>query len=256
MLKHQSLKFAAILNLAFYLVLMLAASPNAQAKLYNFGTLDVQPVAREGAQNQSWFVEYLQPGQQLQEQLRISNFSAEPKELMVYAADSNASETQTFSVKTSQETSEDIGEWIKLPTQSLSLAAGESKILSVNFILPKNAGVGLHSGAVIVREKGQPGSDQFNNIEKEKGVRVYLNVTGPAITKSEITKFQLTESPSAITATVNLANLGTTDTTGTYDLNLTTITGDLFENAHFEDKVKPATAETHRISMAKPRIGF
>ncbi len=257
MLTRQTLKFAAILNLALPVILMLVTSPMAEAKLYDFATLDVQPVAREGAQNKSWFVEYLQPGQQLQEKLLVSNLSTENKELEIYVADSNESKNQNFSVKTPQEKSEDIAEWITLPTQSLSIAAGETKILSVNFILPKNAGVGLHSGAIMVREKAQAlNNGAETNIAIEKGVRVYLNVTGSAITKAEIKNFNLTESPKTLTTDITLKNLGTTDFNSSYDLELTTITGNLFQSVHFEDKVKPTTTETHSINMAKPSFGL
>ena len=156
-----------------------------KAAYYNLGSLDVVPIPHDGAQNRSWFVEFLKPNQEIQEQLRISNFSSAAKNLEIYVADATDSQNSNFLVHDRTEKQDDLNNWVNLPTRTLNLQGGESRIISVNLKLPDNAGIGLHSGAIIVREKTS------DNIAMEKGVRIYLNVTGFAVTKTQIKKSPL-----------------------------------------------------------------
>ena len=112
-----------------------------------------------------------------QETLQVSNFSSETKELAVYAADAAGDGAGGFFAKGVGQTSEDLAGWIDLPVRHLSLEPGESRILSVNFYPPQNAGVGLHTGAIIVREtKEKYIGEDTSRLYMEKGVRVYITI--------------------------------------------------------------------------------
>lgn len=238
----------AIITAATILTALL--SPVAAASFYNTGSLDVQPVLRDGAQNHSWFVEYLKPGQSFQEQIRISNFSTETKNLNVYVADSTDSENANFFVRDPNQKQDDIKDWTNLPLQKLTLQGGESRIVSVNLQLPKNAGIGLHSGAIVVREKNA------GNVYMEKGVRVYLNVVGPAITAGQIQQANLSETASELSLQTKTINLGTTDFKINYGLKLKPIFGESINSENQIEKVKPQTSATSTVSMAKPTFGI
>ena len=65
---HKTKTKIQILAIVAAATLLLAFSGTANASSYNFGTLDVQPVEKNGATTDEWFVEYLKPGENRQEQ--------------------------------------------------------------------------------------------------------------------------------------------------------------------------------------------
>ena len=234
---------------------LMISMPSANAAYIDFGTLDVHPVVKTDAVSKDWFIEYLKPGQKQQEQIEISNFSNTAKELKLYLADADVNEGSTFYAKSPDQTSEDLNEWIGLPTDTITLKGGESKKLSVNFNIPKNAGVGLHSGAVMVREVVNPNSES-QSFAIEKGVRVYLNITGPAITKAETTNIQSFNKAGQISTNLETKNLGTTDYKVKASVRLENIFGQTVSETSNEIKIRPGQQKEMALSIEKPVFGI
>ncbi len=232
----------------------------ANTQFYNFGTLDIRPVQSQnaaGAINADWFIEYLKPGEQKQEMIQISNFSAQPKTLTIYSADTIKNEGKNFFTNSYEKPINDISKWITLPTENIILKSGESKIFSVNFKLPKTAGIGMHTGAIIVREThGQESSADFNNISIEKGVRIYLNVVGPIITTATPLNITSTVSSGTYSLNVQTLNPGTTDFTSAYNLQLKDVYGISHATANSTIKITPQSNQIETLSIQKPAYGL
>ncbi len=224
----------------------------AHAGYYNLGTLDVAPVIEDGAVANEWFVEYLKPGESRQEKIRISNFGTDTLTLGVYTADTSKNHESEFFAKNPGQLSDDMAGWIRLPSETITLKGGQSKIISANFIIPENAGVGLHTGAVIVRNLNV----EQDNIVYEKGIRVYLNVTGPVVTSFGNTNFSLSQKAGAMTAGITTANTGTTDIVTDFDLELKDVFGTTVETVHSEKRVKPGTEGITTLALEKPQFGY
>lgn len=231
------------------IVWSIAALPAANAAFYNFGTLDVKPIHAGEAVNQDWFVEYLAPGQQKQQAIQISNFAPEAKELSIYPADTATNEGKTFQTKNVHENSDDLADWIHLPVQKITLQSGESRILSTNFIIPENAGVGLHTGAIIVRENG-------SEFSIEKGIRVYMNVTGPAIENGYVDAISSTQTGSEYQLNVGTANAGTVDFKADYTLQVQDIFGETHQTISANSRTEPQTTKQTTLSFQKPAFGL
>ena len=247
--------FKKALQLAIFssIIWSFTLAPIANAAFYNFGTLDVRPAHGENAE---WFIEYLKPGEQKQQTIQISNFAAETKNLTIYATDTATNEGTNFYTKSYAQSSTDVAEWIALPVNQLTLESGESKVLSVNFALPENAGVGLHTGAIIVRENRPSGEKGFENMTIEKGVRVYLNVVGAAITEGNIQNAWASDSFSQYSLNVETQNLGTTDFQKAYTLELKDLFGTTYSKATQESRTEPQTSSISTLSIEKPSYGF
>jgi hypothetical protein len=231
--------------------LCLALSPLAQARYINMGELDVAPAGRASG-NSEWFIEYLRPGGQIQKQIRISNFDVKPKNIEIYASDTDTDDGRNFFVKTPQESGGDLAGWIRLPASRLTLAAGETRILSVNILAPENAGVGLHTGAVMVRETGTA----EDNLSIEKGVRVYLNITGPVITSAETKDLSLSRTAGQISLQVKTTNTGTTDYPASYTLRAENLLGTEIDTSMAEASIKPGTTDVSTLSLPQPSFGL
>ena len=195
-------------------LLSLIGLNSVNAAYYNLGTLDVKPVSGE------WFVETLQPGQAKQQQMQISNFSGEEMDLVIYVADAGANGEGEFFAKSIEQTSEDLVNWVNLPVKHLSLGPAESKILSVNFQLPENAGIGLHTGAIIVRETREKNlGEKTSRFFMEKGIRIYLTVSGTPIENSKVSAPELKTAADESEFTFIVKNTGNTDIKTDYSLN-------------------------------------
>jgi hypothetical protein len=244
-------------SILLILALSLTVASNANAGIINTGTLDVSPV---NGGSSGWFTKYLAPGESSQEKIRISNFDDKAKDLEIYVSDAGTADTAAqsasaqplFFAKSQTEKSDDIAGWIKLPTPELTLAQGESAILSVNFTTPKNAGVGLHTAAIIVREKTDT---SYGQIAVEKGVRVYLNVTGTAIAGSEVTTASVLQKTDAVTLSITTTNTGTIDRLSSYGLSMEEIFGNSVLSSKTGTRIKPSTSATDEISVRKPAFG-
>jgi|GEM_PF-1990692 len=240
--------------------------PKANASYYDFGTLDVRPVTEN-----NWFVESLKPGEKKQEQLMISNFSSRPKELILYVADAEGKDNN-FIAKSLEQKSEDIISWIKLPTAHLILPSGQSRILSVNFDLPNNAGVGYHTGAIIVRELNNktPGT---TSLIIEKGVRVYLNVPGISNPQIEIASLNLGQQDNLTNLRLTLKNTGNTDIRTNYSIGYSNLLqtptakaspkdatagadDNLSEPSPGKILIKPGEEKTITLSTEQPSFGL
>jgi hypothetical protein len=223
----------------------------ANAGYYNLGMLDVSPVGKDSAQNNEWFVEYLNPGQTMQEKIRVSNFSPVQTKLLLYVSDAGTTEDKFFA-KNPAEKSDDIASWIHLPAESITLEGGQSKILSVNLVTPKNAGVGLHTAAIIVRDI--TGGEK--EVAFEKGVRVYMNIVGPAITKAQNTSYSFSPAGAEINANVTTKNLGTTDFAANSKFEIKDIFGQTVNTVSQETRVKPETQKDTVLTLSKPYFGI
>jgi len=231
----------------------------------------------DASSDPNWFIEYLRPGEKKQEQIRISNFGPTAKNLEIYVSDaiSAVSESKTnppattaisntnkitssgyepsFYAKPRSEKSDDIAEWIHLPAKKITLEAGESKILSVNIITPKNAGVGLHTAAIIVKETAETA---YGKIAIEKGIRVYMNILGEIINDARPIAAALFQEPSAITLRVTTANNGTVDNLAQYKLSAYELFGNNTISAENVTRIKPGTVGTNEITITKPTFGI
>ena len=244
------------LSLLLTLALSLTVASNADAKIINTGTVVIAPV---NGNDSGWFTKYLAPGESSREQIRISNIGDKTKKLEIYVSDAanapaqSATAQPSFFAKSQTEKSDDIAGWIRLPAEELTLAAKESAILSVNFITPKNAGVGLHSAAIIIREKTDTA---YGQIAIENGVRVYLNITGTALAKSEINNSVISQNADSLVLKINTANTGTVDHLSSYRLELNEIFGNSVTAAQTGTRIKPGTAATDEITIKKPAFGI
>lgn len=230
----------------------LAATPAFAATPYlDIGTLDIRPL-----KDNDWFVEYLERGEKSQQLFQVSNFSAETRTISLYTTDLTKNENKNFFVKKPDQISDEVAPWIQLPTNQITLLAGESQILSANFITPNNAGVGLHQGAIIARENRIDPNAPYQNIAIEKGIRVYLTIKGPAIIQSEITNANFSTSPKTFQSGITIKNTGTVDLKQTYQLALNNLYGEETFKTEATSRITPETQKTINLTAPKPTFGL
>lgn len=240
-------QFSRIKLLGIVVTLLLPFTTQA-ASLINLGTLDVKPVIGGEYINLN-----LTPGQSVQQQLRISNFSPNPMHLQIYVADAAENSAHSFVANNQNKLSRDVSPWISLPAQQLDLASGATKILSVNIQTPTNAGVGLHTGAIMVSQKI---SGQDDNIVVEKGVRIYANVKGTAVPAISLAAGQTSQSDLFLNYSGSLSNSGNTDLNGSFTLKLLDQNNQVVGTQEQSAYLKPGEVESINLAVEKPQFGI
>lgn len=233
-------------------ILTMLSTNLAQAAFLNLGTLDVKPLGSESS-NGEWLVEYVEPGNSIVRHVQVANFSPEKKDLELYATDASKKLSELFTVKTKEEGSEKMAPWMSMPATSLTLNPGETKIVPVKINIPQNAGVGLHKGAVIVREKNRADGTEFF---VEKGVRLYLNVKGAAIDKTSLTAGQTRNNGNHIGYAMIFENTGTVDYDSDLSLELSNFGGETVSQNSVDTFLRPGEKKNVAIETEKPAFGI
>lgn len=233
-------------------ILTILSANIANAAYLNLGTLDVRPV-QTGGTNAEWFIEYGSRGQDIIRYIQIANFSPEKKDVEIYSTDSTTKLGTNFMVKTKEESPEKISPWMTMPATSLTLLGGETKVVPVKISIPQNAGVGLHTGAVIVREKTKADGTEFH---VEKGIRFYLNVKGSAIENAAVTGGRAIQGNKTIGLGMIVENKGTTDFDSRLSLELDGLNGETVAIQNVNGYVRPEEKSIISLEVAKPAFGI
>lgn len=149
----------------------------------------------------SIFIHNIVPGQSIEDAVKVINNSAEDKTLLVYAADSVVSSGGAFACAQLAEAKKDVGTWITLSKQEVTLASLTSEDIPFTIQAPVNADVGEHNACILIQEKKAPATGEAQNgiiLSFRTGIRVALTVPGEIVRRLEIAGFLLSKKNSSI----------------------------------------------------------
>jgi len=229
--------------------IMLIPQLSFSQSFVNLGNLDVK--LTDGKEQINLV---LNNGNKTQEKLRISNFSNQTKKLNIYVADAKQTNSKNYIAYNRNQLSEDIFPWIKIPTNYLELKSGESKIISVNIIIPENAGVGIHTGAIMVSEDIKSSTDDQINLEK--GIRVSVNIKGNPMPNLNIIDSSTSESERFIGYSAKAINNGNTDLRGTFKSSILNSNNEIISEQSQSLFLKPKQSTNVNLFTEKPTFGL
>lgn len=203
-------KISLIILTLFFALFFGLISVNTQA--LEAGSLTIRPTNPDPSQpfGKSWFIYIAQIGKEIRDQVDVINLTNASVKAKVWAVDAMTTVDGAYTIK---EESTDIGTWINFFEKVIEnereetidlgseiiidLEANETKTLNFKIVVPENAEVGDHMGAIMVQavdgesellnEKGEitPGVKVVTRV----GTRVFLTVPGEIITLLEFLKF-------------------------------------------------------------------
>jgi len=232
------------------LILFIPTLSYAQ-KYITIGTLDIKALQGDQKTLGERIEEDFQPGKKKLIQIQIANFEPDTKELEIYATDTETADQTTFIAKKQLDESPDLKPWIKLPTKFLQLQSGETKILTVEFNVPQNAGIGLHTGAIMVKEIKK---DSIINVEK--GIRIYATIEGEAKPASQLQLRGVSQLGESITTKFQVSNLGNTDLHSSLNLQMKDLWGKNINNSTTKIYLQPSETQTIELAIPKPSSGY
>ena len=192
-----------------------AAEPSATAADGDI-TWSVEPSPTSDGQRRT-FDYSVDPGTQIVDSVLITNQGATSADFLIYATDAiNEIDTGAFGLLKRDETPTDVGAWIDLASEKLTLDPGMQATVPFNLLVPSDAAPGDHVAGIVASVVTQ-GTDNGAavTLEQRVGARVYLTVSGVREASAEISGVTSGYaaswnpfSPGEITARYDVTNTG------------------------------------------------
>lgn len=148
--------------------------------------LDGQPRSR---------IDYtLEPGTSVTDSVVVTNSGEEPVQLTLQATDAMATAEGAFAVLPPQETPVQLGSWIALETDGLTLGPGESREVDMTITIPQDASPGDHAAGVMAARRTSVTTAEGTDLSMNQrvGARVYVRVNGPLQPELTVTSMHVT----------------------------------------------------------------
>ncbi len=132
-----------------------------------------------------------QPGGTLRDAIDVVNRSDRPLELRIYASDAFTTDSGVLDLLPAGEESVDVGAWITVDEDALTVAAGETVTVPFTLTVPDDATPGDHAGG-IVTSLVTPETDNQVSVDRRIGSRVMIRVAGELTPLLAVTDVQVT----------------------------------------------------------------
>jgi hypothetical protein len=137
-----------------------------------------------------YFVYDAKPGATLNGKVQVTNTGDREGTVRLFAADATTGQTSGTVYLTSGERQQEVGSWVRLPAQRLTLGPGERRTVPFTVVVPTGAGAGEHVGGIVAetsqRRTGPRSKGKANvqiTVRNLAIVAVQVNVAGPEVAK-------------------------------------------------------------------------
>ncbi|WP_438817844.1 WxL protein peptidoglycan domain-containing protein, partial [Streptomyces clavuligerus] len=170
----------APLAAALAAVALLLAPP---ARAADNGHWSVFPAASQPG-SRPYFHLSADPGQTLRDEVTVTNRTAAPLTLRLYAADAhNTARDGGFAVRAPEERRRGVGAWARPERERVTVPARGSVTVPYTITVPDEAPPGDHPGALVALDErvAAAGTGTGLGVRQAVGARIYLRVNGPAV---------------------------------------------------------------------------
>lgn len=122
----------------------------------------------------------VEPGAELTDAITLYNFSNTPLTFRIYATDAINNDDGQFDLIPGDEEPTDVGTWIELPQDNITVAAGSQATMPITVKVPSDASPGDHVGAILASNEslGTQPDGKVVMLDRRTGSRVYIRITG------------------------------------------------------------------------------
>ncbi|MFN6119867.1 MAG: WxL protein peptidoglycan domain-containing protein, partial [Actinomycetes bacterium] len=123
----------------------------------------------------------LAPGTSVDDIVVVYNLGNTPLDLRVYATDAFNNDDGDFDLLPGDELPSDVGSWVLLATDRVTLAPGTQATIPIRITVPPDASPGDHVGAVLASSVStfDNGDGTVVDVDRRTGTRLYIQVDGP-----------------------------------------------------------------------------
>ena len=205
---HSMLLSMFLLMSSFYILTAHADGGSASFSMQPLHTDPTNPVTK------SYFVLSSKAGTTQQNGIRITNTGSATGTVTLYAVDATTGQNSGLVYNPQNAPRNDVGAWIQLEQQQLTLTPGQSQIVPFQVNTPRDAWSGQHIGGIVASSIVQASTQQHNtfhvNVQNLSIVAVQVTVAGPQTEQLAATDVRAGGANGYQNLLVGLSNTGTT----------------------------------------------
>lgn len=177
----------------------------------------------------SWFIYEAEPGTVVEDTAMVRNNTNKTMTIKVMALDGITTTTGGYTLVGRLEQNKDIGNWVTLEEDLVTLPPGASKNIDFTVEVPQEADVGSHPGGIVIWEDYTPeslprGGGQIGVVTRV-AARMYLTVPGDIIRSLEVEDIHHFFSGGLLYFGMTLHNKGNVQLTPEVDISLSSLFG-------------------------------
>ncbi len=139
----------------------------------------------------SYFILDAKAGSTLSESIRVTNAGKVAGGVSLYPVDATTAQTSGIAYLSKGDPRRDVASWIKLDKQQLTLAPGQSQIVSFKLAIPASTHPGPHIGAITAENltlQHSSGKGSINiNVQSISVMAIQVNIPGPTLEQMNVT---------------------------------------------------------------------
>lgn len=211
----------------------------------------------DNPRTQSIFLYTLKGGDSKTDQIFLSNGSDEEQTVTLYAVDGVVTNTGSYTCEQESETRDDIGKWITMAKNEITLASKATTNLDFTVKVPSDASVGEHNGCIAIQRKDDEGQLSGNlRIHTRQAVRVAVIIPGNIHREVVIDSFTATTTAKGQEYQVLLRNSGNVSADVDVKVHLRDIFGnEVYSNGGQQPVIANKTLQLNYQGETKPFFG-
>lgn len=158
-------------------------------------TWSVRPADTEHGVDRPNFGYEVEAGEEITDGIVITNMSAVELTLDVYAADGYTTPSGQLDLIAADQPSVDLGAWVDVEEEQVTLAAGESAEVAFTLSVPQDAAVGDHPGGIVAAYSSETAQGNVRQ-DSRLGSRMHVRVAGEFNVNLEVSDVRLDYSAS------------------------------------------------------------
>jgi hypothetical protein len=225
----------------------------------------LQPVAYDPSNpvTRSYFVINADQGALLQQQVRVTNVGTATGTVKLFSVDATTSQMGGIVYLSPKQAQHDVGTWITLGTQQLTLAPAQSQVVQFQVAIPQKVGSGQHVGGIVAQKTTLQNSTTSLgqthirvNVQEQTAIAVEVIVPGSQTEQLVATGIQAAGGSGHQQLLVGLKNTGNVMIKAFGSLQVSDAQGHLLQNLtmHVETFL-PRTSIYYPASVQNKAIG-
>jgi WxL interacting protein linking bacterial and host surfaces len=210
---------------------------------------------------ESYFIFDSKPATIITSHVRVTNSGTAKGSASLYPVDATTGQTSGAVYLNQNDPRKDVGSWLRLSVQQVTLNPGQSQVVSYQITIPGTVRPGQHLGGIVAENLTQSSSPQSNSAIQIKVknltiVAVQINLPGTPIEQLAGTGVQAGGEHSYQELLVGLSNTGTVMLKPEGTLQVTDAQGQVVKNMSLKlDTFLPQTAINYPVAITGKALG-
>jgi Bacterial protein of unknown function (DUF916) len=204
-----------------------------------------------------YFAYTSQPGVLVEDSIHVTNVGTVRGSVDLYAVDATTSQVSGVTFFTPDDPRHDVGAWITLSNQKITLNPGQSQDVPFSLRIPSSVRPGQHGGGIIARDAiNQAVSSNSGaihttvQVQSQEILGVLVNLPGTLVEKLNVTGITYNQKSTSQNLLVGLANTGTQIIHPSGNLQVSDKKGHLLQNVPLKlAAILPQTAISYPVSI-------